>query len=117
MLVFPQMDPKNSHGFLFRRFDPRGPPAFKMEMGQQERQEEEIPVRAMSVLKISKKHLPRWPHPYDLPTWGQIKTLTNRAENLVSLQEMPQSPEYILLAMLSLLACTSPARPLTNHTY
>ena len=30
---------------------------------------------------------------------------------------MPQSPEYILLAMLSLLACTSPVRALTNHTY
>ena len=106
MLVFPQMDPMNSHGFLFTRFNPRGPPAFKMEMGQQERQEEEIPVRAMAALKISRKHHPRWHYPYDLPTWGQIKTLTNRAENLVSQQGLPRSPEYILLAMLSLLACT-----------
>ena len=88
-----------------------------MEMKQQNPQEEEIPIWAMSALKISRKHRPQWHHPYDLPTWGQVKTLTNRAENLVSLQEMPQSPEYILLAMLSLLACTSPARPLTNHTY
>ena len=31
MLVFPQIDPMNSHGFLLGRFDPRGPPAFKME--------------------------------------------------------------------------------------
>ena len=108
MLVFLQMDPMNSHGFLFTRFNPRGPPAFKMEMGQQERQEEEIPVRAMAALKISRKHHPRWHYPYDLPTWGQIKTLTNRAENLVSQQGLPRSPEYILLAMLSLLACTSP---------
>ena len=117
MLVFPQMDPMNSHGFLFTRFNPRGPPAFKMEMGQQERQEEEIPIRAMAALKISRKHHPRWHHPYDLPTWGQIKTLTNRAENLVSQQGLPRSPEYILLAMLSLLARASPVQALTNHTY
>ena len=84
-----------------------GPLAFKMEMGQQGPQEEEIPIRAMAALKISRKHRP-WRHqPYDLPTWGQIKTLTNRAENLVSQQGLPRSPEYILLAMLSLLACTS----------
>ena len=77
MLVFPQMDPMNSHGSLFGRFDPRGPPAFKMETGQQGPQEEEIPIRAMAALKISRKHHPRRHHPYDLPTWGQIKTLTN----------------------------------------
>ena len=79
-----------------------------MEMGQQGPQEEEIPIQAMSALKISRKHHPWRHHPYDLPTWGQIKTLTNRAENLVSQQGSPLSPEYILLAMLSLLACTSP---------
>ena len=117
MLVFPQMDPTNSHGFLFGRFDPRGPSAFKMGMGQQGPQGEEIPIWAMAALNISRKHHPYQPHPYDLPTWGQIKTLTNRAENLVSLQEMPQSPEYILLAMLSLLARASPVQALTNHTY
>ena len=117
MLVFPQMDPPNSHGFLFGRFDPRGPPAFKIEVKQQISQEEEIPIWAMAALKISRKHHPRQHQPYDLSTWGQIKTLTNRAENLVSQQGMPQSPEYILLAMLSLLACTSPVRALTNHTY
>ena len=89
-----------------------------MEMKQQEPQEEEIPVWAMSTLKISRKHRPRQHHPYDLPTWGQIKTLTNRAENLVSQWGLPRSPEYILLAMLSLLTCTSPpptpARARTN---
>ena len=89
-----------------------------MEMKQQEPQEEEIPVWAMSTLKISRKHCPQQHHPYDLPTWGQIKTLTNRAENLVSQQGLPRSPEYILLAMLSLLTCTSPpptpARARTN---
>ena len=65
----------------------------------------------MSALKIYRKHHPQGDHPYDLPTWGQRKTLTNRAENLVSQQGLLQSPEYILLAMLSLLACTSPPRP------
>ena len=117
MLVFPQKDPPNLHGFLFGRFDPKGPLAFKIEMKQQISQEEEIPIWDMAALKISRKHRP-WQHqPYSLPTWGQIKTLTNRAENLVSQQGMPQSPEYILLAMLSLLACTSPVRALTSHTY
>ena len=56
MPVFLQMDPTNSHGFLFRRFDLRGPPAFKLETKQQKPQEEEIPVQAMEALKISKKH-------------------------------------------------------------
>ena len=93
MLVFPQLDPTNSHGFLFRRFDPRGPLAFKMEMGQQGPQEIEIPIQAMAALKITRKHRLRRYHLYDLPTWRQIKTLTNRAENLASQQEMPQSPE------------------------
>ena len=118
MLVFPQVDPTNSHGFLFRRFDPRGPPAFKMETGQQGPQEEEIPIRAMSALKISRKHRPGRHQPYDLPSWRQIKTLTNQAENLVSQQGMPWSPENLLITMLALLACMSPARArLTNHTY
>ena len=47
----------------------------------------------MVALKISKKRHTRRHQPYDLPTWGQIKTLTNQAENLVSQQEMPWNPE------------------------
>ena len=86
-----------------------GPPAFKMEMKQQKTQEEEIPIWAMSALKIARNHCP-WRHqPYDLPSWGQIKALTNQAENLVSQQGMPRSPENLLIAMLALLACVSPA--------
>ena len=77
MLVFLQMDPTNSHGFLFGRFDLRGPTAFKLEMKQQKPQEEEIPIRTMEALKISRKHRPWWYQPYDLPSWGQIKTLTS----------------------------------------
>ena len=56
MLLFLQMDPANSHGFLFGRFDLRGPPTFKLEMKQQKPQEEEIPIQAMTTLKISKKY-------------------------------------------------------------
>ena len=97
MLLFLQMDPTNSHGFLFRRFDLRGPPTFKLKTKQQKPQEEEIPVQAMEVLKISKKHHTRHHRPYDLPTWGQIKILTNQAENLISQQGMPQNPENIFL--------------------
>ena len=59
------------------KFDPMGSPAFKMEMKQQEPQEEEIPIQAMSALKIYRKHHPQGDHPFDLPTWGQRKTLTN----------------------------------------
>ena len=42
---------------------------------------------------------------YGLPSWGQIKTPTNQAKNLVSQQEMPQSPENLLIDML---ACADP---------
>ena len=55
---------------------------------------------------------------FDLPTWGQIKTLTNQAENLVSQQGMPPNPENIFVTMLALLAFASPAQAdLINHTY
>ena len=55
-----------------------------MEMKQQKPQEEEIPVYDMAASKISKKRRTCRHRPYDLPTWGQIKTLTNQAENLIS---------------------------------
>ena len=87
MLVFPQMGPTN---FFIGKFDPRGPPTFKMETKQQEPREEEIPVWAMATLKISRKRLP----------WGQIKTLINQVKNLISQQGMPQNPENLLTAML-----------------
>ena len=103
MVVFPQMDPTK---FFLRKFDPRGPPTFKMETKQQEPREEEIPIQTMVALKISREHSPRRHQPYDLPTWGQIKTLTNQVKNLISQQGMPQSPENLLIAML----CW-PARP------
>ena len=118
MLLFLQMDPTNSYDFLFRRFNLRGPPTFKLETKQQKPQEEEIPIQAMAALKISKKRR-TWHHrPYDLPTWGQIKTLTSQAENVISQQGMPRNPENIFVAMLALLAFASPAQAdLIDHTY
>ena len=74
-----------------RKFNPRGPPAFKMEMKQQEPREEEIPIQTMVALKISREHSPRRHQPYDLPTWGQIKTLTNQVKNLIS-RDFPGGP-------------------------
>ena len=72
----------------------------------------------MAILKISKKHCTQRHQPYDLPTWGQIKTLTNQTENLISQQGMPQNPENIFVAMLALLAFASPAQTdLIDHTY
>ena len=69
----------------------------------------------MATLKISKKRHTRGHQPYDLPTWGQIKTLTNQAENLVSQQGMPRNPENIFVTML---VFASPAQAdLTNHNY
>ena len=68
MLLFLQMDPMNSHGFLLGRFDLRRPPTFKLEMKQQKPRKEEIPVQAMAALKISKKHRTRRHRPYNLPT-------------------------------------------------
>ena len=86
-----------AYDFLFRRFNLRGPPTFRLETIQQKPQEEEIPIQAMETLKISKKHRTQCHRPYDLPTWGQIKTLTNQTENLISQQGMPRNPENIFL--------------------
>ena len=68
MLLFLQMDPMNSHGFLFGRFDLGRPPTFKLEMKQQKPQEEEIPIQAMAALRISKKRHTQHHQPYDLGT-------------------------------------------------
>ena len=64
-------------------------------MKQQKPHEKEIPVQAMAALKFSEKCRTRRHRPHDLPTWGQIKTLTNQTENLISQQGMPQNPENI----------------------
>ena len=94
------ISPGGSNKLFPQNIRPRGPPTFKMEMKQQEPQEEEIPIWAMKALKISRKHS-SWRHqPYDIPTWGQIKPLTNQVKNLISQQGMPQSPENLLIAML-----------------
>ena len=53
----------------------------------------------MAALKISGKHCPRLHQPYDLPTWGQIKTLTNQVKNPISQQGMPQSPENLIVML------------------
>ena len=55
----------------------------------------------MVALKISRKRRPQRHQPYDLPSWGPTKTLTNQAENLISQQRMPQSPENIFVALLA----------------
>ena len=51
----------------------------------------------MAALKFSKKGCTQCHQPYDLPTWGQIKTLTSQAENVISQQGMPRNPENIFL--------------------
>ena len=72
----------------------------------------------MVTLKISKKRHTRRHRLYDLPTWGQIKTLTNQTENLVSQQGMPWNPENIFVIMVALLAFASPTQAdLIDHTY
>ena len=97
MLLFLQMDPTKSVGSFFRRSTPGEPPYFKIEKKRGTLQEEEFPVHAMETLKISKTHRTRGHQSYDLPTWGQINTLTNQAENLISQQGMPRNPENIFL--------------------
>ena len=118
MLLFLQIGPMNSHGFLFRRFDLRGRPSFKLETKQQKPQEEEIPIQAMAASKISKKCCTQYHRPHDLPTWGQIKTLINQVENLISQKRMPWNPENIFVAMLDLLSFAFPAQAdLIDPTY
>ena len=78
-----------------QKIRPKGAPRLQKETGQHGHQQEEIRIRAMAALKISRKHHPRRHQPYDLPTWGQIKTFTNPAKNVVFEQEMPRSPENL----------------------
>ena len=118
MLLFLQMDPTKSVGSLFGRSTPGEPPYFKIEKKRGTLQEEEFPVLAMATLKISKTHWTRGHQSYDLPTWGQINTLTNQAANLISQKGMSWNPENIFVAMLALLAFASPTQAdLINHTY
>ena len=92
--------------------------AFRLEMKQQKTQEERIPIQAMATLKISKKCLTRHQRLYDLLTWGQIKTLINQTENLISQQGMPRNPEKFFFTMLALLAFASPTQAdLIDHIY
>ena len=55
MVLFLQMDPPNSHGFLSGRFDIRGPPSFKLETKQEKPQEEKIPVTSHGGFKNFQK--------------------------------------------------------------
>ena len=72
----------------------------------------------MVALKISKKSCTQRLQTYDLPTWGQMKSLTNQAENLVFQQGMPQNPVNILsLCLLCLLLLPPAQADLINHTY
>ena len=92
-----------------------GPPIIRLATKQQKLQEERIPIQAMQTLKISKKHCTRRHRPYDLPTWRQMKTLTNQTENLISQQGIPI---MFFFTMLALLAFASPAQAdLIDHTY
>ena len=91
---------------------------FKIKKKRQNSKIEKIPIQTMATLKISKKHSPRHHRPHALPTWGQTKTLTNQAENLVSHQGMPRNLENIFVTMLALLVFASPSQAdLINHTY
>ena len=47
--------------------------------------------------KSFQKHHTQCHRPYDFPTLGQIKTLANQAENLISQQGMSWNPENIFL--------------------
>ncbi|XP_065798159.1 endogenous retrovirus group K member 25 Env polyprotein-like [Muntiacus reevesi] len=51
------------------------------------------------------------------PLGDRLKTLTNQAENLVSQQVMPRSPENLLISMLALLTCDPCSGRLTYQSY
>ena len=106
--------PNEISWFPLWRSAPEEPLAFKIEKKRWNPQEE-FPVQAMVTWKVSKKHSTRGHRPYDIPTWGQIKTLTNQAENLVSQQGMPRNPENIFVTMLAF--ASSAQADLINHTY
>ena len=112
------MDPTNSNGFLFRRSNLRGPSAFKQETKQQKPQEKEIPIQAMAALKVSKKCRTQRHRPHDLPTWRQIKILSNQAENLISQQGVPRNPKkFFVICLLCLLLLPPAQADLVDYTY
>ncbi|XP_047422476.1 pyrin domain-containing protein 3-like isoform X1 [Sciurus carolinensis] len=43
------------------------------------------------------------------PTWGQIKNLTNKAENVIESQGVPVTPATMFMAMLAVVSCQSSA--------
>uniref|UniRef100_A0A8D2JSB9 Rec21/ENK19 domain-containing protein n=1 Tax=Sciurus vulgaris TaxID=55149 RepID=A0A8D2JSB9_SCIVU len=43
------------------------------------------------------------------PTWGQIKNLTNKAENVIESQGVPVTPATMFMAMLAVVNCQSSA--------
>ena len=87
-------------------------------MKQQKPQEEEIPVQVTAALNISKMCHTGCHRPYDLPTWREVKTLTNQVENLISQRGMLQNHENIFVRRLVFLAFASPAQTdLIDHTY
>ena len=115
MLLFLQTDPANSHGFLFRRFDLRGAPNIQTRDKTPKTPRDRNSNTSHGSFKSFQKHHTQCHRPYDFPTLGQIKTLANQAENLVSQQGMPWNPENIFVTML---AFASPAQAdLINHTY
>ena len=106
-LYFPRWI-QQTHKASFLELDPKGAPSI-----QNGDETTKTPGRRNSNMgHVGSKDLQedrsRRHQSYDLPTWGQIKTLTNQVKHLVSQQEMPQSPEN-LLTMLAPLACTTPA--------
>uniref|UniRef100_A0A8D2DC63 Rec21/ENK19 domain-containing protein n=1 Tax=Sciurus vulgaris TaxID=55149 RepID=A0A8D2DC63_SCIVU len=42
------------------------------------------------------------------PTWGQIKNLTNKAENVIESQGVPVTPATVFMAMLAVVSCQMP---------
>ena len=81
-----------------QKIQPKGAPNIQTrDNAKKKTQEEGIPKQATVTSKISKKRCTRHHQTYDLPTWGQINTLTNQAENPISQQGMPRNPENIFL--------------------
>ena len=107
MLVFPQMEPTNSRGFLSERFDPRGYP------GIQNGDETRSPGGRNSNMDHVgstdfQKAPPSAASTLQSPHLGTKTPLTNQAENLISQQGMPQSSENNFCCYACFACCRSP---------
>ncbi|XP_027458078.1 endogenous retrovirus group K member 25 Env polyprotein-like [Zalophus californianus] len=101
------MDPVERFGYLFRKSGPGLAIKTTEEVSQPlQGLTTQRPVREMATLSLKRPRKRKLP-PTTPPTWGQLKTLTQRAERVLETTRSTKSPERLFLAMLAVGTCAS----------